>query len=190
GLFLDQRENRQFVRQMAQGKKVLNLFSYTSGFSVQSALGGAEKVTTVDVSEKFLNWSRENFKLNNIKDSSHEFFAQDCMVFLKGSVKRNRTWDLIICDPPSFGRSKDSVWKIEKDLPALAELLLQCLSKGGSVLFTCNYEKKNRTEVIKLFCSKLQKNKFEISDLPMQSLDYEVTDEHANLLKGFLVTKK
>jgi 23S rRNA (cytosine1962-C5)-methyltransferase len=190
GLFLDQRENRQFVRQMAQGKKVLNLFSYTSGFSVQSALGGAEKVTTVDVSEKFLNWSRENFKLNNIKDSSHEFFAQDCMVFLKGSVKRNRTWDLIICDPPSFGRSKDSVWKIEKDLPALAELLLQCLSKGGSVLFTCNYEKKNRTEVIKLFCSKLQKNKFEISDLPMQSLDFEVTDEHANLLKGFLVTKK
>lgn len=190
GLFLDQRENRQLIRQISKDKKVLNLFSYTSGFSVQSVLGGAEKVTTVDVSEKFLNWSRQNFKLNHLKDTDHEFFAQDCLVFLKGSVKRNRQWDLIICDPPSFGRSKDAVWKIEKDLPNLAELLLQCVTKKGMILFTCNYEKKNRTELIKLFTSKLPKSSYEVSNMPMQSLDFEVTDEHANLFKGFLVTRK
>ncbi len=189
GLFLDQRENRQYVRAHSKDKKVLNLFSYTSGFSVQSALGGAEKVTTVDVSERFLTWSRENFKLSEIPAEKHEFFAQDCMLFLKGSVKRNRKWDLIVCDPPSFGRSKDSVWKIEKDLPALAELLVQCLAPKGTILFTCNYEKKNRTELVKLFTSKLQKNQIQIENLPMQSLDYEVTDENANLLKGFLVKK-
>lgn len=190
GLFLDQRENRQLVREISENKKVLNLFSYTSGFSILSALGGAEKVTTVDVSEKFLNWSRQNFELNKIPTPDHEFFAQDSMVFLKGAVKRNRQWDLIICDPPSFGRSKDSVWKIEKDLPSLAELLLQCTARKGQILFTCNYEKKNRSELIKLFCSQIPKNSYEISDLPMQSLDFEVTDDHANLLKGFLVTRK
>jgi 23S rRNA (cytosine1962-C5)-methyltransferase len=190
GLFLDQRENRLYVRRNSQNKKVLNLFSYTSGFSVNAALGGAEKVTTVDVSEKFLNWSRENFQLNDLNPTQHEFFCQDSVLFLKGAVKRSRKWDLIICDPPSFGRSKDSVWKIEKDLPFLAEQLLNCLEVNGEIIFTCNLEKKTRTEIIKLFCTNLKKFKYTIESLPMQSLDFEETDEFASLMKGFRLVKK
>lgn len=189
GLFLDQRENRKYIRSHSADKRVLNLFSYTSGFSVQAALGGAKEVTTVDVSKKFLDWSRENFKLNNLDSEKYEFFSQDTIVFLKGSVKRQRQWDLIICDPPSFGRSKVSVWKIEKDLPELAQLLLQCLAKKGELLFTCNLEKKSRDEIIKLFTSKIKNQPIKIKRMPMMALDYEVTDDLNNLMKGFILQK-
>lgn len=188
GVFLDQRENRLWVRAQAQNKKVLNLFSYTSGFSVAAALGGASQVTTVDVSAKFLNWSRENFTANNLDDKAHEFFSQDCLLFLKGSVKRKRQWDLMICDPPTFGRAKDSVWKIERDLPELAELMLKCIPKNGQILFTCNYEKMNRDELLKLFSQKIRGH-FKVERLPQISLDYEHTDDLKNLMKGFLITK-
>lgn len=188
GVFLDQRENRAWVRKNSQEKTVLNLFSYTSGFSVAAALGEASKVTTVDVSAKFLSWSRENFAANEIDEKAHEFFTQDCLLFLKGSVKRKRQWDLIICDPPTFGRSKDSVWKIERDLPEMAELMLACVPKNGKILFTCNYEKMNRDELLKLFTQKIRE-KFKAERLPQLSLDYEHTDDLKNLMKGFLITK-
>jgi 23S rRNA (cytosine1962-C5)-methyltransferase len=188
GLFLDQRENRLWVRTHSENKSVLNLFSYTSGFSVAAGLGKAHTVTTVDVSAKFLNWSKENFEANQLEIKKYEFFAQDCLLFLKGAVKRNRKWDLIICDPPTFGRSKDSVWKIERDLPELARLLFQCLEKNGQILFTCNYEKMNRDELLKLFLKKI-KSKHQISRLPQLSLDYEHTDDLKNLMKGFCLTK-
>ncbi len=187
GLFLDQRENRLWVRQNSKTKKVLNLFSYTGGFSVAAGLGSAQQITTVDVSAKFLSWSKENFELNELKFDQHEFFAQDCLLFLKGSVKRGRKWDLIICDPPTFGRTKESVWKIERDLPTLAQLMLECLEKKGQILFTCNYEKMNRDEIIKMFTQKLRG--FQIERLPQMSLDYEHTDDLKNVMKGLLLTK-
>lgn len=189
GLFLDQRENRLWTREQAKNKKVLNLFCYTSGFSVNAALGGAEKVTSVDVSKKFLEWSKENFKLNDINPDQHEFFVQDALLFLKGSVKRNRKWDLIICDPPSFGRSKDAVWKLESSLPELAELLFECLEKKGQILFTCNLEKRTRQDIINLFAKNIKNKNPKISRMPMMALDYELTDDLNNLMKGFIVSK-
>lgn len=189
GVFLDQRENRLWIRANSKTRRVLNLFSYTSGFSVNAALGGAQTVTTVDVSKKFLDWSRENFALNGLKPEDYEFFAQDTLVFLKGSVKRGRKWDLIICDPPSFGRSKDAVWKLESGLPELADLLLQCLAPKGKVLFTCNLEKRTRDEIIKLFSKNLKGAKPKFERTPMMSLDYEITDDLRNVMKGFLVSR-
>ncbi len=189
GLFLDQRENRKWVQQHALNKSVLNLFSYTAGFSINAALGGAKEVTTVDVSPKFLEWSKENFLLNHLDPAKYEFFIQDCIVFLKGSIKLDRKWDLIVCDPPSFGRSKDSIWKLESDLPMLAKNMVDCLNPGGKILFTCNLEKFSRSEIMDLFLKNLKKAKLEPSRLPMLSLDYELTDDLNNLMKGFLVTK-
>lgn len=189
GLFLDQKENRQWVLKNSSSKKVLNLFSYTSGFSVNAAIGKAQEVTTVDVSQKFLDWSKENFALNNLDSKKFEFFCQDSMVFLKGSVKRERKWDLIICDPPSFARTSKSVWKLESDLPDLAELMYQCLNPNGEILFTCNLEKKSRPEVLQLFTKKLPAKKWTIERLPLFTLDYELTDDLENLMKGFLIKK-
>jgi 23S rRNA (cytosine1962-C5)-methyltransferase len=189
GLFLDQRENRLWTRQNSANKNVLNLFCYTSGFSVNAALGKAQQVTSVDVSKKFLDWSKENFALNQIDTAQHEFFAQDCLLFLKGSIKRNRKWDLIICDPPSFGRSKDAIWKLESSLPELAELMFECLEPNGQILFTCNLEKRTRQDIINLFSKKIKANQPKISRMPMMSLDYELTDDLTNIMKGFIAQK-
>lgn len=189
GLFLDQRENRTWVFQNSTQKKVLNLFSYTSGFSVAAALGQALQVTTVDASSSFLEWSKENFILNDLKPEAHEFFSQDTQLFLGGSLKRNRKWDLIICDPPSFGRTKTTVWKIEKDLTELATAMWKCLAVKGTILFTCNYEKWNLDDVIKNFTSKLKKDSYILENLPAPGFDFELPDHYNNLTKGFLLHK-
>lgn len=189
GLFLDQRENRKWIGLQASQKNVLNLFSYTSGFSVVSALAGAKKVTSVDASKKFLEWSKENFKLNNLNPEQSEFFTQDCLVFLSGSQKRNRKWDLIICDPPSFGRSKDSVWKIERNIFELSKLIWACLEKNGQVLFTCNFEKWTRKELVQNFTKSLPNGSYKIDRMPLFSLDFGETDEIQSLMKGFILTR-
>ena len=189
GLFLDQRENRTWVYQNSENKKVLNLFSYTSGFSVAAALGEAQQVTTVDASPSFLEWSKDNFKLNSLNDEQHEFFAQDTLLFLGGSLKRNRKWDLVICDPPSFGRTKTTLWKIEKDLPELASAMWKCLSVNGAMLFTCNYEKWDLDAVIKSFTLKLKKEAYQIEALPAQGFDFELPNPSSHLTKGFIVRK-
>lgn len=189
GLFLDQSENRHWVFQNSENKKVLNLFSYTSGFSVAAALGKAESVTTVDASPNFIEWSKENFKLNKLDPATAEFFVQDTLLFLKGSMKRERKWDLIICDPPSFGRTKTTTWKIDKNINELITLMWSCLAPGGKILFTCNYEKWNLFDLEKIFRQNLKNKAFEILPLPLKPLDFELTDSYQNLTKGLFVKK-
>ena len=193
GLFLDQSENRFYILNHSKNKKILNLFSYTSGFSVAAAVGCAQEICSVDASSSFLDWSKDNFILNNIdlnnqKICKTEFYNQDTLLFLAGAKKRKRKWDLIICDPPSFGRTKTTIWKIEKDLPLLAKEIWDCLTLNGEILFTCNYEKWNLAEVIKNFTLKLKANQFEIESLPYPSLDIGLPGENS-LTKGFILRK-
>ncbi len=189
GLFLDQSQNRKWVLENSKSKNVLNLFSYTSGFSVNAALDGAASVTTVDASSNFLNWSKENFKLNNLEPEKFDFFAQDSLLFLAGAQKRNRQWDLIICDPPSFGRTKTTVWKIEKDLPELIQKMWNCLSVDGRILFNCNYEKWTLKDLESVFRKTLSNQKFKIEKLPEPSIDFKLEGSEQNLMKGFFVQK-
>ena len=88
-----------------------------------------------------------------------------------------------------MGRSKDSIWRLESDLPMLAKNMFDCLNPGGHILFTCNLEKFSRSEIMDLFLKNLKKARLMNSRLPMQSLDYELTDDLNNLMKGFLITK-
>lgn len=106
GLFLDHRDNRRFIRDLASDKEVLNLFAYTGGFSVQAALGGARHVTSVDVSAAALGAARDNFELNGFDPDAHEFVDQDVFEYLEHANSRARRFDLVICDPPSFARSQ------------------------------------------------------------------------------------
>lgn len=192
GLFLDQRENRLWVRRHSRDLKVLNLFSYTGAFSVNAALGGAEEVCTVDVSAKFNEWTAENFRLNGLdpKDSLRfEFWAQDCLLFLKGAMKRKRKWDLIICDPPSFGRSKEGVFQIHKHLPELLEMCLECLPKGGRLLLSTNYEQWDMTDLHRVVQSFRLIHGIDIESTPRQGLDFERPDRPP-LMKSLFVVKK
>jgi 23S rRNA (cytosine1962-C5)-methyltransferase len=106
GLFLDQRENRRYVESVARGSTVLNLFGYTGGFSAYAVRGEATHVTTVDVAEDAVASARENFALNGFDPNAHEFVVADVFDYLRVAKARGQSFDLVICDPPSFARSR------------------------------------------------------------------------------------
>lgn len=142
GLFLDQRDNRQRLRQLIQpGSTVLNTFAYTGGFSISAALGGAT-VTTLDLSQPYLEWAKDNFRLNQLDPGQHYFCKGDTLHWLKRFAKSARQFDAIVLDPPTFSRdAKGKTWRAEKDYTTLAQLALNCLAPGGFILATTNCHK-------------------------------------------------
>jgi len=140
GLFLDQRLQRNWVLNNSENKSVLNLFSYTCGFSVAAALGKALQVTSVDTSKNVLNWGKRNFEINNLQPEKHKFLMRDSLDFLEFGLKKNIKFDLIICDPPSFSRGEKGVFKIESCLELLLKNCLSSLNPKGILLFSTNFE--------------------------------------------------
>lgn len=185
GLFLDQRRNRLRIRNLSKHKKVLNLFAYTCGFSLSAACGEASEVVSVDLSSPFLKWGQDNFNLNRIDSTLYEFFQQESQVFLKGALKRGRQFDVIVCDPPSFGRHKGGVFRLEEDLTELLRLCFECLAPGGKILFSCNFEKWDRDELKKRIFKVLRNVRI---DFEVPDWDYEIPNEEA-LLKSFWITQ-
>ena len=187
GLFLDQRGNRKMVQDLAVDRSVLNLFAYTGGFSVAAALGGAKQVTTVDLSPKFLEWAKENFKLNDLDPKNYQFFAQDSFSFLEKTIKMKRKFNIVICDPPSFSRSPKGIFKIESDLARLLSLCWQVLEPQGILLFSSNFEKWTasdlKSKIIKALAIKSEKIKAGV-----QNLDFELPSQ-APLMKSFFISK-
>ncbi len=131
GAFLDQRENRRRVGELARGRSVLNLFSYTGGFSLHAALGGATKVTSVDVAAQGHATAQESFKRAGISPSAHEFVTQDCFAFLEHALKRGRKWDLVISDPPSFAPNAKSVPHALASYRQIHRACVSVLAEGG-----------------------------------------------------------
>jgi 23S rRNA (cytosine1962-C5)-methyltransferase len=109
GLFLDHRENRRFLGALCGGKRVLNLFSYTGAFSLYAARAGAISVTSVDISQPAARAARANFELNGIDPEQHEFLSEDVFEFLERTRQMGKTYDVVICDPPSFANSRDQL---------------------------------------------------------------------------------
>lgn len=141
GLFLDHRPLRKEFRQLSAGKRVLNLFAYTGAFSVYAAAGGATKVTTVDLSNTYIDWAKENFVLNELDIAPHEFLVQDTMEFLKNLPKETPLFDLVFVDPPVFSNSsklKKGTWDTQRDHALMLHLILQVVAPGGVVYFSNN----------------------------------------------------
>ena len=105
GLFLDHRNTRQMVRERAAGKRFLNLFAYTGAFSVYAAAGGAESTTTVDKSQAYTDWARENLRLNGFDGVPHNVIRRDIREFMHG-LRPSEQWDLAVVDPPTFSNTK------------------------------------------------------------------------------------
>lgn len=138
GLFLDQRLNRQWVA-ASGAARMLNLFSYTCSFTVCAAAGGAE-TCSVDASKRVLGTGRRNLELNGIDpDCGHRFLADDAMKVVPRLLHRGETFDLIILDPPTFGRADGRVFRIEKDLVVLVRNCFALLEPGGWLFVSCNY---------------------------------------------------
>lgn len=131
GFFLDQRDNRQLVRSFAGDRDVLNLFSFSGGFSIAAGMGGAAKVTSVDVAAPAIEAAKHHWQLNSLKDPQHEAVVADCFQYLESSIAESRRWDLVICDPPSFAPSQQTQANAMGAYTRLAQLSASVVQPGG-----------------------------------------------------------
>lgn len=143
GLFLDHRETRRLVASMSKGKKLLNLFSYTCSFSVQAAMAGAFYTKSVDLSNTYTAWAKDNFRLNSLSLQNNEVIRADCLKFLEEEVNKGKEYDIIVIDPPTISRSKKmlQIFDIQLDYIPLLSKASQLLAKEGIIYFSTNSRK-------------------------------------------------
>lgn len=142
GLFLDHRLTREKVKQLAENKRVLNLFCYTGSFSVYAAAGKAASVTSVDLSKTYLGWAEDNFAINLLKDKKkYQFIHADVKQYLK--TLQPNSFDLVVMDPPTFSNSKrmKDILDIQRDHAELINDVLYALTPGGKLFFSTNFTK-------------------------------------------------
>ena len=133
GFFVDQRDNRSLLRHFARGRRVLNMFCYTGGFSVYALSGGAALVHSVDSSAKAVSLTRDNVRLNFGDDAPHEAFAEDAFKYL--AEMKDGAYDLVVLDPPAFAKHRGA---IKNALRGYQKLNARAMEKmpEGSILFT------------------------------------------------------
>jgi len=179
GLFPDRRLLRVMVQSEAKGKKVLNLFSYTGSFSVYAAVGGAASTDSIDLSNTYINWARENFSLNGFSaqllqvwdffsrkepQSAHSLIRADALDFIGKAASSKIKWDIIVLDPPSFSNSKKMTddFDLKRDFYDLIGKCVSLLAPGGKLFLSVNQKqfKINAAEMeekLKLRVTDLQK---------------------------------
>ncbi|HSX27091.1 MAG TPA: class I SAM-dependent methyltransferase [Chlamydiales bacterium] len=140
GLFLDHRETRRLVASLAKGKRLLNLFAYTCSFSIHAAAAGAAFTKSVDMSNTYTAWGKDNFLLNSLPLQNNLIVRADCLKFLE---KETSLYDLIIVDPPTISRSKkmDQMFDIQIDYIPLLASALRLLAPNGALFFSTNSRK-------------------------------------------------
>src|SRR5438067_1262506 len=155
GLFIDQRENRRFVRDLAPAT-LLNCFAYTCSFSVAAATVGA-KTVSVDLSKKSLSRGRENFALNSLSTADHRFLADDVMAVLPRLARKGEKFDVIILDPPTFSRThRGKALQVEQDFETLLLAALEVAERNARILLStnCSTLGERALEVMGRFCLK------------------------------------
>ncbi len=159
GLFLDHRLTRKLVGEKSIDKAVLNLFAYTGSASVHAALGGAKSVTTVDMSNTYLNWAKDNFAMNGLIGRKYHFEQADCLDWIKRETKQ---FDLIFIDPPTFSNSKrmEESFDVQRDHADMLINLSKLMSSDGEIIFSNNKRK-----------FKIDKEILEKAGLTVQNLD-------------------
>jgi 23S rRNA (cytosine1962-C5)-methyltransferase len=156
GLFLDQRENRRYVRHITP-KRLLNCFAYTCSFSVNAAYRGAVTLN-IDLSKKYLARGRENFVLNCLPTIEHRFIADDVRAVLPRLVRKSEKFDVIILDPPTFSRSPGGkTFQVEHDFESLLIDALGLAERDSRVLLStnCSTLREHALEVMARYCLKV-----------------------------------
>lgn len=140
GLFLDQREaRRRLLTAELEGRTVLNTFAHTGSLSVAAAKAGATTLT-LDLSKRYLDWARDNLRANDLDPAAHDFVYGDALEWLERFAKRNRTFDVVIVDPPSSStpRRGGGRWAVDRDLHALVERAARVCAPDGTVFVSTN----------------------------------------------------
>ena len=177
GWFLDQRDMRQYVRELSNGRRVLNCFAYTGGFSIAALSGGARNADSVEISARCEAMTAENLSLNNIEANRHRFICEDVFEFLN---KQDLPYDLVILDPPAFVKKREDIataFRAYKDLNALAMKKME----PGSLLMTssCSYHVDGELFQNILFRAALEANRHvRIIGGHRQAIDHPVSLYH------------
>ena len=137
GFFLDQRVNRSRLRELARGRSVLNLFSYTGAFSVAALAGGARRAMDVDVSQPALALARDHRKANGFDAGDSDFVEADVFEDLRARVAKGERWDIVVCDPPAFARKRADLHRACRGYKDVNRLAMSLLAPGGWLL-TCS----------------------------------------------------
>lgn len=180
GLFLDHRPVRRMLGEMASGKRFLNLFCYTATATVQAALGGASDSVSVDMSNTYLEWAKDNFALNQIDTRLHRVVRDDCFRWLETA---DAEFDLIFMDPPTFSNSKKmrDTLDVQRDHPRLVELAMGRLAPGGTLVFSNNQRRFKLDEALS--------EHFAVEDITGRSFDPDF-QRRTNLHHVFLLRHK
>ncbi|MDQ3809388.1 MAG: class I SAM-dependent methyltransferase, partial [Chloroflexota bacterium] len=134
GLFLDMREVREWVRQQAVGRTVLNLFAYTCSFGVAALGGGASRVLNLDLSRAYLDWGQDNYRANGLPVDRRDFVFGDAFDWLARLARRGQRFDVVIVDPPSFSRGRRGAFSVERDYVGLAAAAARVVADGRILL--------------------------------------------------------
>ena len=188
GFFVDQRENRSLLEKYSRGRKVLNMFCYTGGFSVYAMRGGAELVHSVDSSAKAVELVNKNIELNFPGDKRHKAFAEDAFKFMDEIAT---PYDLIILDPPAFAKHKDA---LKNALRGYTKLNAKALEKmpSGSILFTFSCSQAVNKEQFRMAvftAAAMAKRKVRILHQLHQPADHPINIYHpeGEYLKGLVL---
>ena len=143
GLYSDHRDTRVFVRKLAAGTDFLNLYSYTGAFTCAAAAGGARTTVTVDRSATYLEWAKENLKLNRLWGPRHELVQSDVFRYLEEARRKGRKFTLAFVDPPSFFRERQegASFDIDRDHPELLKKVLEVMAPGARLIFSTNHQR-------------------------------------------------
>ena len=188
GFFVDQRDNRALVEHYAKGRKVLNMFCYTGGFSVYAMRGGAELVHSVDSSTKAVELVDANMELNFPGDTRHEAFAEDAFKFLEQMQEK---YDLIILDPPAFAKHKDALHNALRGYTKLNAKAFEMIQPGG-ILFTFSCSQavnKDQFRMAVFTAAAMAKRKVRILHQLHQPADHPINIYHpeGEYLKGLVL---
>lgn len=184
GLFLEHRDNRRRIGELARDRRVLNLFCYTCGFSVATARGGAAEVTSVDVSKRYLDWGRANLELNELDIAKHRFICGDALDYYDRAERQKRRFDLIILDPPTFARMRRPArtFVLEKQIGALLEGAVRLLDAGGLLFFATNNRAMNHGRIDREIHRAAKGRKCRLLDRPHLPIDFAGDPDYSHSL--------
>jgi 23S rRNA (cytosine1962-C5)-methyltransferase len=188
GFFLDQRENRKLVGEMSKGKKVLNTFCYTGGFSVYALAAGAEVVHSVDASEKAVELTKKNLELNGFDPIKHISVVADTFDFLKD---KKDEYDFIILDPPAFAKHKDARHQAMKGYQRLNAEAMRVIRPNGIIFtFSCSQVVDRQLFYDTVVSSAIQAGReIKVLDQLSQPADHPISIYHpeGDYLKGLVL---
>lgn len=166
GLFLDHRPVRQWLQAHAQGRRFLNLFCYTGAATVHAGVGGARETLSVDMSRTYLNWARDNLKLNKLDEKRHRLLQADCLKWLEEKPGKGESdFDLIFMDPPTFSNSArmEGVLDVQRDHGHLVRQAMARLKPDGVLVFSNNFRRFRLDESLS--------SEFDVEDVTRQTID-------------------